>query len=88
MGSSWDELVLDNALQEESIIPSNNNTQSGSSELIDLFTEEENQKSEEPLVSRKNKLRPVKKITAGKAVAMVFTGLLISFFIFLIVYGL
>lgn len=88
MGSSWDELVLDNALQEESVIPLNNNTQSGSSEFIDLFSEEENQKSEEPPVSRKNKFRPVKKITAGRVVAMVFTGLLMSFFIFLIVYGL
>lgn len=86
MGSSWDDLDLDDTLPQAEGISYN----SDGSEVIDLFSEDEDQNWEFPenLVSSETRSTKSIKVTAGRIVLMVLTGLISSFVIFLAVAGL
>lgn len=85
MGNSWDEMGFDEPPSGE-----DRNSKISQSDLVDLFSEGNDQNTESSPISRSSEFRSVKckKVTAGKIVGMILVGILCSFAIFLAVSSL
>ena len=90
MSGSWDDLDLDEALQQEGSPLGEQSVEGEDSDFVDLFSEDDEQKFEsmESLQNKKPRFTKPKKVTAGRIVAMVFVGILMAGLLFLMVYGL
>lgn len=85
MGSSWDEMGMDDALREEG-----NPFESSGSDSVDLFFENNSLFSEISGSSRNVKNRSTKgnNLSSGRIVGMVFTGIAMSCLLFACVFAL
>lgn len=90
MGKSWDEMDVDDALPMEGSLFGDDSFNSGGSEEIDLFSEDNDLFSESsfPMGNVNISSPKVRKLSAGRIVGMVFMGLLMSGLLFLCVFGL